>query len=125
MNDELYQQGDWLGARSRIETLFPQVSRSTPTNHLLCPDAILKAASESNSTIESVLLKNSWRSTPEGRGEKEFEDYKRIELFDQVFARTPPDPGLLWFLPDECFFERHQPMLVQGSALRAFINASP
>jgi hypothetical protein len=90
----------------------------------MLPDLILQAADEVGAVVDSVLLYNPWRSHPEGRGAKAFEEYDKLELFDVVFAERSPTPGPLWFIPDDCFGSR-EPYLVRGEQLRDFVASCP
>lgn len=123
MQNPQYQKPSWIDAHNRLLTLFPHAREVISRPCFMTPDKILEAATQADIPFESVLIQNVWRSNPEGYGDKEFEDYENLELFDLVFSARPPTSGMLWFIPDECFFDNYEPFLVQGEQLREFVSS--
>jgi hypothetical protein len=115
----------WTAAHSRLLTIFPNAQAAIAAPYSMTPDRILEAADAVGAVSDSVLLYNPWRGAPEGRGNKPFEEYENLELFDVVFGEKSPSPGPLWFIPDDCFSNRREPYLMHGEQLRDSIASCP
>jgi hypothetical protein len=118
----LYKLRGWTAAHTRLLEILPNARTRIDAPFCMLPDPILEEADKIDALLNSVILLNSWRGDPSGFGDKDFENYENLELFDLVFAERPPAPGPLWFVPDNCFGS-HEPYLVFGEHLRTFVAA--
>jgi hypothetical protein len=123
-DDPLYRQPGWVAAHARLLALLPGVRGRITAPYGMVPDPILAAVTAAGVPYEFVLLRNPWRANPIGIGDRSFEEYGNLDLFDLVFRAHAPTPGPVWFIPDVCFGKR-EPYLVAGEALREFIADCP
>jgi hypothetical protein len=123
-DNPLYRQSGWVAAHARLLAFLPGVRGRISAPYGMVPDPIIEAATAAGVLHEFVLLRNPWRANPKGIGDRSFEEYSNLDLFDLVFGAHPPTPGPVWFIPDACFGKR-EPYLVAGEALRGFIADCP
>jgi hypothetical protein len=124
-DNPLFRQPGWVAAHARLLALLPAARERIPAPYDMIPDEICSAAKAAGVPYEWVLLRNPWRANPKGSGNRSFEEYANLDLFDVVFAAHPPTPGPMWFIPDDCFIYQREPYLVAGEALREFLADCP
>jgi hypothetical protein len=121
VRNPIWQQPGWVAAHARLLELLPAARERIDAPYRMSPDPILESATAAGVRIDSILIYNPWRGDPAGRGTKAWEEYEKVELFDEVFRDHPPAPGPLWFIPDVCFSRRVEPYSANGESLREFV----
>ncbi len=122
-NAASFRRPGWIAVRQRVSELLPAGARHLPDPSTLTPDNLCAAAEETGATFQFVSLPSSWRDST--CGQPHWEEWGRLELYDEVFGQLPPAPGELWFVPPECLRRDVEPYLVRGDELRTHVATRP
>ncbi len=99
----------WLSARQRVIAILPGASKVIPSAFHLTPDNIHGSAG----------IEKDYVRIPGADCQTD------LELFDQIFATNPMPAGAVIFVPDFCFREVADPIVIDSTDLRSCVKEFP